>query len=351
MMAHLRVFHIDSGRKYFAPGDIRDLIDVLAENGFDAMEIAVGNEGWRLLLDDMSVETPSGNYADGDVREALKAGNRRYCDSGANEWTEEEMDGILSYASEKGVGIIPLLDVPGHMSSVVTAMTLLDIPSPSLKGSASAVDPDNEAAIGFAGALVRKYIDYFAARGCRFINFGADEYGIDLDGVTGFARLQDPANYAYGRFIDFANGIADHIIEKGAVPVMYNDGMYYACDLGGGMLRSGIICSYWTAGWKGYDLAPAPFIAGKGHPILTTHREWYYVLGREGMGQGTPSFTYEKALRGIETIPEGTVIGGGEAMGSMLCVWCNEPNVPYGDREKERVRTMIRLFAEKNGKG
>ncbi len=347
-MAHLRVFHIDSGRKYFSSEEIGDLITEISKNGFNAMEIAVGNEGWRLLLDDMAIGTPEGSYADGDVRAALRAGNRRYCDSGANEWTESEMDGILSFATEHGVGIIPLLDVPGHMSAVVTAMTLLGIPAPSLQGSASAVDPGNAAAIGFAGALVRKYIDYFAARGCRYINFGADEYGIDLDGVTGFARLQDPGNYAYGRFIDFANGIADHILAKGAVPVMYNDGMYYACDLKGGTLRREIVCSYWTAGWPGYDLAPAPFIAGQGHAILTTRREWYYVLGRTGTGEGTPQFTCEKSLQGIRAFPEDTVIGGGQAMGSMLCLWCDEPNVPYDDTEKERVRGMIRLFASVN---
>ncbi len=349
-MAGLRVFHIDSGRKYFPPKEIGILLSEMAENGFDALEIAIGNGGWRLLTDDLALRTPEGDYADSDVRRALEEGSRRYCDCGKNTWTGAEMDGILAFAKARGIGIIPLLNMPGHMEAVIEAMGLLGIPSPALPGSRSTVDPGNAAAIGFASALVKKYIDHFAARGCRYINFGADEFGIDLGGASGFARLQEAESDGYDRFIACANDIADHILSRGAVPVMYNDGMYYACHTGGGRLRRDIVCSYWTDGWPGYDVAPARFISSMGHPILSTCRDWYYVLGRRGTGEGTAQFTYEKALQGIDTVPEGTVIGGGEAMGSMVCVWCDEPEVPYDEGERERVLGLIRRFAERNKK-
>ena len=50
-----RIVHLDSGRKYFSVGNIKDIIDVASAAGFNYLELAVGNDGLRFLLDDMSI--------------------------------------------------------------------------------------------------------------------------------------------------------------------------------------------------------------------------------------------------------------------------------------------------------
>ncbi|MCI5754413.1 MAG: family 20 glycosylhydrolase, partial [Clostridiales bacterium] len=51
----MRVFHLDCGRKYFTEQQIKNLIDQMAEDGYNYLELAVGNDGLRFLLDDMSL--------------------------------------------------------------------------------------------------------------------------------------------------------------------------------------------------------------------------------------------------------------------------------------------------------
>ena len=93
----LRVYHVDCGRKFFEIDDVKELIDLLSENGYTHLELALGNDGLRLILDDMSVL----GYSSDAVTAGIKAGNKAYSHSG--EWTEDEMDDILDYAASKSI--------------------------------------------------------------------------------------------------------------------------------------------------------------------------------------------------------------------------------------------------------
>ena len=52
-----RIVHLDVGRKYFRVDQIKDIIDTMAESNYNALELAVGNDGLRFLLNDMSCLT------------------------------------------------------------------------------------------------------------------------------------------------------------------------------------------------------------------------------------------------------------------------------------------------------
>ena len=64
-----RIFHLDCGRKYFSVDQIEALIDTLAENNYTHMELAIGNDGLRFLLDDMSVTANDTTYTSDAVKE------------------------------------------------------------------------------------------------------------------------------------------------------------------------------------------------------------------------------------------------------------------------------------------
>ena len=99
----LRVFHLDCGRKFFSVDEVKGIIDTLSANNYTHLELAIGNDGLRLLLDDMTV----GSYSSAAVTAGIKAGNTAYSHSG--EWTQAEMDTIISYAASKHIEIIPLV--------------------------------------------------------------------------------------------------------------------------------------------------------------------------------------------------------------------------------------------------
>lgn len=120
-----RIVHIDCGRKYFRAADLKKIIDYAAENYYTDVELAFGNDGLRFLLDDMSLTANGTLYDSNKVTSAIQKGNKAFYDAGTNELTESEMTDIISYAREKGIGIIPMFDAPGHLQAVVKAMETL----------------------------------------------------------------------------------------------------------------------------------------------------------------------------------------------------------------------------------
>ena len=161
-----RIFHLDAGRKYFSVDQIEAIIDTLAANNYTHIELTVGNDGLRFLLDDMSVTANDTTYTSDAVKAGIQAGNKAYYNAGTyNELTQTEMDTIISYANEKGIGIIPLINTPGHMDAILDCMESVGISNPAYSTSARTVDVTNTAAVNFTLALVNKYIQYFAGKG------------------------------------------------------------------------------------------------------------------------------------------------------------------------------------------
>ena len=116
-----KIYHLDCGRKYFSVEQIKTLIDTIAANDYNTLELAVGNDGLRLLLDDMSVESKRNDFSSEDVKAGIQEGNRKYYDAGINELTQTEMDEIFTYAGSKGISIIPMINSPGHMDAILSA--------------------------------------------------------------------------------------------------------------------------------------------------------------------------------------------------------------------------------------
>ena len=93
---------------------------------------------------------------------------------------------------KSAIEIIPLLNSPGHMDAVLYAASSLTGTNCSYNGSSRTIDVTNDTAVRFSQAFLQKYVDYFAGKGCRYFNFGADEYANDryTSGSMGFGSLQ-----------------------------------------------------------------------------------------------------------------------------------------------------------------
>ena len=199
-----------------------------------------------------------------------------------NALTEDEMSRILAYAKERGLSIVPVINSPGHMDSILVAMEELGLEDVRFthddKVSERTVNIENAVAVEFTHQLVKKYATYFGNSGaCEIFNFGADEYANDVFGNPGWSYLQDLG--LYDEFITYVNENARIIKEAGMQPMCFNDGIYYDSRDDFGTFDKDIIISYWTAGWWGFYVAKPEYLAGKGHKILNTNDAWYWVLG------------------------------------------------------------------------
>ena len=227
----MNIFFLDCGRMYYSVETIEKYITDASEAGFNYIQLAVGNEGMRFLLDDMSLTVGDKSYTSDQVKQAVQSGNTAYnrkCSYSynpqKNELTQSEMNTIISFAREKGMGVIPCINSPGHMNAILNAANELTGSSYSYSNSARTIDITKEEATDFAKAFLQKYIVYFASKGCRYFNMGTDEFANDVSSA-GFAGLQN-ANQ-YGKFVAYVNAVAEQIENVGMTPMAFNDGIYY----------------------------------------------------------------------------------------------------------------------------
>ena len=312
------IMFLDCGRKYFSVNSIKQIIDNASAAGFNYIQLAVGNDGLRFLLDDMSLTVNGTTYSSERVSAAIHAGNKAYYNFDVYELTQPEMNEIIAYAASKGMGVIPCVNTPGHMDAILSAATSLTGTDCSYSGSARTIDVTNATAVAFTQALLQKYISYFAGKGCKLFNMGADEYANDkyTTGSMGFGNLQSTGKYSY--YVTYVNAVAKMVKAAGMTPMAFNDGIYFNSNTSSGTFDTDILICYWSNGWSSYTPMPAANLAAKGFKLINTHGDYYWVLGKSDW-QCSP----EKAKGfNYKTFQGGTI---NDPAGSMFCIWCDYP--------------------------
>ncbi|MGN0299384.1 MAG: family 20 glycosylhydrolase [Lachnospiraceae bacterium] len=323
-----KILHLDAGRKYFSLGNIKLILDAMKKSGYNQLQLAFGNDGLRFLLNDMAMDHQTSEA----VKEAVKAGNLAYNED-SSFLTEEEMDAILAYAAGLDIEIVPLLNMPGHMN---TALYI----NPSYRwtsegkvsmNSLAVTDADS---VKFGLELLKKYVDYFAQKGCRYFCFGGDEYANDIYNLGGLGFNQLLAEGNYDKFVEFLNRAAQIILDAGMTPRAFNDGFYYNEDINM-QINPAIQVYYWGKGWCDFWCAAVDTIASKGHDMINCNGEWYYVLKHEGNVQKPTQHPDFKNFS-VQQFPGKQYFAQPE--GAMFCIWCDESNLKTNE---EVTRDMI----------
>lgn len=320
---------VDCGRKYYSVESINAIIDSASAAGMHYVMLAVGNDGLRFLLNDMSLTVNGTTYDSKSVSAAIHTANKAYDNKKSynpytlgdtsnvdvEELTENDMNAIMSHANDKGVQIIPLINTPGHMDSILYAASSLTGTDCSYSGSARTIDVNNETAVGFTQALLQKYINYFAGKGCKFFNMGADEYANDTGNPSFNTGM-------YRSFITYINTVAGKINAAGMTPMAFNDGIYY--DNRGenyGTIDTSILVCYWSKGWSGYNPAEVNYLINKGFKVINTNGGYYWIMGGN-------KCTAENAKEFVPLVFNGctaTEENAKSIAGAMFCIWSDEP--------------------------
>lgn len=339
----MRIFHLDCGRKYFSVDEIKGIIDQLAANNYTHIELAFGNDGLRFLLKDMSLTVNGTKYESDDVKGAIQEGNKNYHNAGEyNELTESQMTDIITYARGRNIGVIPLIDIPGHTNALVYAMKELGISEAYYVSNTNstgretlALNVTDAAAVSFATELVKKYVDYFAANGAAYFNVGADECGYD-----GHYAAAD-----YQALAAMIGNLSDYIYSKEMTTLIFNDGFRT-----NGYLQTALreksnqikVC-YWT-----YSEYTRPTDLAQDFELINTHNKWYYVAGNEGSGW----YGYRWAKNNLNgEYKDCTIVDGAKDenyrtnTGCMLAYWCDDPSKTYNS---ENVADLIKTLADNN---
>ena len=339
-----RIVHLDCGREYFTKDWIIALINEMADAGYNQLQLAFGNGGFRFYLNDMAI----GSHSSDEVKNALEAGNAHYNtygdseDPNNKEWisyapktnalTETEMDAIIDYAREKGIEIVPMLNTPGHMHAVLAAMSKLGISGNlQVSGKPGCLNLENTVAVSFTKELVSKYVKYFADNGCNFFNAAMDEYS-SLENV----------------FYNYANDIISIITGNNMTPRMFND----ALRSNNTISNSNVQVCYW---FYGNDCYPVGQITQ--YQLINANHDYYYVstnenwnLYREGytfVGEYNEDTWINKAKQfNNNTFNYGRGVGThvNNPVGSMFCIWCNTPGKNTETQIAQQIRMILRVI-------
>ena len=250
--------------------------------------------------------------------------------------TEEQMADIITYAKEKDIEIVPLLNSPGHFGAVLCAA---DAARKNYRyqrydqgtNSLNIADPEARA---FGLAVVEKYAKWFKEKGCDTFNIGADEFAND-SGIMGFNEFGD-AMWSY--FDSYINGLYDMLTGLGYTTVrMFNDGVNYGGRTGN--ISKDIQICYWSSGWDGYNVAYASKLASQGYSLINTNGAYYFVLK-----DGTMKYRSEEECLSFanESFMGGTV---SSSAGSMFCIWCDEPDNASQEEIMEAVKGPMTAVA------
>lgn len=339
-----KIVLLDCGRKYFSADWIKALITEMAAAGYNQLTLAFGNDGLRFLLEDMSFTANGTTYESKTVVEKVVEGNKAQNSSGDGSYlTETEMNGIIAHANTKGIEIVPLLNLPGHADAIANIADdayNFSVGSNKSDGTLNVVDTASGAK-EFALAILQKYVTYFAGKGCKYFNFGADEYANDITGNPYIGSLNDTQ---YGNLISFINEMAKVVNDAGMTPRAFNDAMYYQEKTSSATLDTSIQCCYWSSGWGSYSVASASTIAGNGHKMINTNGDFYYVLGKDDQWDSTSGISTAYASNWDDKTFMGSTIS--DPVGSMFCIWCDYPNAEDEDTIKTNVFQILKAMAE-----
>ena len=311
-----RAVMLDCGRKYFSVANIEKLIDTMAQYGYNQLQLSFGNGGCRFLLDDMSLSFKGVTMSSDTVKANITNGN--YSFNGDKRClTETDMDAIIAYANNKGIEIVPMLNMPGHATAIVYDTSY------SNDGNLNVTD---ETARYYGYALLNKYVQYFKTAGCKYFSFGSDESGYTGTNMTAFLT-----------------GCANVIVGAGMTPRAFNDATNVAT------MPTSVQITYWHQE-SGSKTASA--LANAGYEMINTHGRWYYVIKtaqNSEIGtkywQGTVNQTatsvelpvmkaekMDKKWVGLNEYFDGNPGYGSTVSGSkgtMFCIWCDASQDAY----------------------
>ena len=240
MFAH-RGFMLDSVRHMQSIEEIKKLIDAISLLGFNKFHWHLtDDQGWRFE----SEKFPELNSV-AAVRPCSDFGKTRVEEAYGRVYTKNEMKEIVAYCAEKGIDVIPEIDIPGHTSALLSAMPSLSCMGKEVKiKTHQGIFKDvlciaKEETFEVITQIIDEFIDVFPG---EYIHIGGDETPADRwkecpecqkymkeHGITDYAEYQTC----------FTNRIIDYLEKKNRHAIVWNEATM------GGNLDKRAIVQYW----------------------------------------------------------------------------------------------------------
>lgn len=189
---------VDVARHFFPPEDVRRVIDIAASYKLNILHLHLtDDQGWRLEI--------------GKHPELTEVGAGSEVGGGpGGHYSQDEYRGLVDYAAERGVTIVPEIDMPGHTNAALASI-------PELSCDGQAPEPYTGTQVGFSSLCVDSELTY------QFVDDVIAEVAALTPGpyihIGGDEAHQTPAE-DYQRFVERA---AEIVRSHGKTPVGWDD--------------------------------------------------------------------------------------------------------------------------------
>lgn len=329
-----RALFVDCARKYFSVDWFESIIREMAWNGMNTLYMSFSNdEGFRFLLDDMSVsfDDGSGNTVEYDHEfmnhlgdnphtiddsEFLAERNEGASDvaHGVNAYdtseylTQDDMVKILTYAKAYGINIIPEFNSPGHTGQILWYFP--EYRNVGIWGISSnpcyAMNLENQEAKNFMAALIKKYVDFFQENGCTDFCVGGDEFA-----------AHGTSNETIAEYV---NGLVDYVEGKGMTAYAWVDGQAGESRL----LKKSVIVNDWKSGG----------VAASDYQAVNFNNDSLYYVLKSYDWTVKPKKIFEEwhplLFNGNSAVDPNSQ-NAANVLGACMAIWCDDANAKTAD--------------------
>ncbi|MDU0287892.1 beta-N-acetylhexosaminidase [Saccharothrix longispora] len=206
--------------RHFQPAPVlRRFVDLLALHKLNVLHLHLtDDQGWRMPVPRYPLLTEVGG------RRAETAGDG-VPHGGA--YTRSELAGLVAYAAERGVRVVPEIEMPGHARAALAAYPHLGndpgrrLPVWTRWGVSDAVFGVGDATLEFCRDVLDEVLEVFPG---RHVHLGGDECPTtEWESGAGAAERVAREGLAGPHELHgwFLRAMADHLVERGRVPVSW----------------------------------------------------------------------------------------------------------------------------------
>lgn len=219
---------LDSGRQYQTVGYIESLLDAMAARSMNVFHWHLTEtDGWRMEISRFPRLTEVGaKVAKGKEQQGF--------------YTREEMEHIVRYAAERGITVVPEIDLPGHSGALIAAY-------PEFECSKEVVCPAHPELLVFLKGVIDEMCEIFPS---PYVHLGGDEVNqsvwarceacktlMESENIENVAALQ----------VWFEKQLIEYLGEKGRSVILWEDVLYETNE----PLPKNVVIQWWNYRTKG----------------------------------------------------------------------------------------------------
>ena len=319
-MSNIRGLHVDIARHFRTKEELFKIIDSMAMHKLNTLHIHLtDDQGWRIEIKAFPKLTSVGAI-----------GNKSNPEAPAKFLTQEDVREICAYAKSRYISIIPEVDMPGHIGSLIKAYPEMKHPK-DLRTPAKVIRGDLKG-INFVKTVLAEVNAMFNP---EYIHIGCDE-------VNFRSKIEI---YSEKELVAFAKAVSTFIKDDlKKTPIVWDDAFMH------GYHDKNTVVHWWRYGkeywWRNLERPVDEELNLRKQPFIISPAYWTYF----DMPNVKPKEGYQGWAKPISTAevynwdPFGDLLGVTEdtrdlAIGAIACTWSESIKTmkDFGDRTYPRL--------------